>query len=132
MKRYLLLLLLLTAALYAEISVNKAEIINVRQNSMLPVFSADGNYLLYRSDDGLYTYDLRYKEAERFSDKGFDPVMDKDGQIRYRVDNYDGGLRKSSIELYDMRDKSRSTLIKSFRPDMAPKVTDQGVYYIET
>lgn len=131
MKRYLLLLLLLTAGLFAGIGVKKAEVIDIEQDAMLPVFSAEGRHLLFRSGDGLYIYDLQTKNSERFSEGGYDAVMDVNGQIRYRLDHYENGLRKSSIELYDTRSKNRSTLIGPFRPDMAPTITKHGVYYIE-
>jgi hypothetical protein len=131
MKRFGLLLLVFTSGLFAQISVVQLEVLDVNRDAMLPVFGEDGRHMLFRSSDGYYTYDLQTQEARRFSENGYDAVMDKEGRIRYRVDHNERGLRKSSIEMYDTRDQSRTTLVKPFRPDMAPQITNHGVYYIE-
>lgn len=131
MKRYVLIMLLLAAGLYAEVRVREITQLDLHRDALLPSFSADGSTILFSSDDGLYRYETASGRILRYAGSGYDPVMDREGKIIYRLDRYEKGRRLSAILCYDSRSGKSETLIPSFRPDMAPRITDHGVYYVE-
>ncbi len=131
MKKLWVLTLLIASVLSAEVRLIDTQVIDISKNAIQPVFSADGRHILYNADDGLYTYDLLDKKASRFAESGFDPQMDENGVIRYRIDNYDNGFKTSSFSVYDSKTKEKDLVVKNIRLESAPKITNHGVYYVE-
>ena len=131
MKKIAIILMLSAVILFAQVRIIDTQVLEIGNDAIQPVFSADGNYILYGSDDGLYNYQLKEKKATRFADSGYDPVMDEDGVIRYRVDNYNKGYRLSSISVYNTKTKETEFVVKNKRLDSSPIITNHGVYFIE-
>lgn len=131
MKKTLLISMLMSTLLFAGVRVIDTKAIDTGRNALSPVFSEDGKYLLFGSDDGLYTYDLDKKKAVKFAENGYEPVMDENGMIRYRVDNYEKGYRLSSFSVYDSKTKTTEFIVKNKRFNSAPLITNHGVYFIE-
>ena len=131
MKR-IFILLFLAGILSAQVRVTDTRILNTDDHSAIdPVFSADGNCIVYGSDEGLFIYDLSKDKSDRFAESGFEPVMDDQGLIRYRTDSYKRGYRTSSFRVYDTKTKRNDLMIGNLRLESAPKITNHGVYYIE-
>jgi len=131
MKKIAVILMLSAVVLSAQVRIIDTQVLELGNNALQPVFSADGKYILYGSDDGLYSYQLKEKKATRFAESGYDPVMDDQGVIRYRTDIYTNGYRVSSFPVYDSKTKRTDLPIKNVRLESAPKITNHGVYYIE-
>jgi len=130
MKKLLIFTLFITA-LSAEVRLVDTQVLEIGANAIQPVFSADGNFILYNADDGLYTFELQNGQAFKFAESGFDPQMDEAGKIRYRIDNYDNGFKLSSFSIYDTKTNEKDLVVKNIRLESAPKITDHGVYYVE-
>lgn len=131
MKRFICCLLIFILPLCAEPIVREITQLDLQRDALLPSFSADGSNILFSSDDGLYRYESASGRILRYAESGYDPVMDREGVIRYRQDRYEKGRRMSAILRYDSRSEESETLLPAFRPDMAPRITDHGVYYVE-
>ncbi len=131
MKRIAGMLIALTVLLSAEVRVSSVQVLDLETNALLPLFSADGKYILYGAGDGLYTYERSTQTATRFAESGYEPVMDEKGVIRYRIDNYDKGYRLFDFAVYDIKTKTRSIIEKDLRLASAPKITNHGIYFIE-
>jgi len=131
MKKIAFILMMSVVVLFAQVRIVDTQVLELGNNAMQPVFSADGKYILYGSDDGLYNYELGEKKFTRIAESGFDPVMDEYGVIRYRTDNYTNGYRVSSFPVYDSKTKQTDIMVKNVRLESAPKITNHGVYYIE-
>ncbi|MDZ7821757.1 MAG: hypothetical protein U5N26_08105 [Candidatus Marinimicrobia bacterium] len=131
MKKILILASVFCIALFAEPHITGTKVLDLGHEAQMPVFSADGNYILYRSFDGLYRYDIDKDTFQRFADEGYDPVMDEEGIIRYRVDNFERGRRLTSIAVYDPDTGEFSYAVRNKRLDSAPRITDHGVYFVE-
>jgi len=131
MKRFVCCLMIFILPLCAELLVRVITQLDLQRNALLPSFSADGSNILFSSDDGLYRYETASGRILRYAESGYDPVMDREGVIRYRADRYEKGRRLSAVVAYDSRSEKSATLIADMRPDMAPRITDHGVYYVE-
>jgi Tol biopolymer transport system component len=131
MKKGLLFLMLLSTMLIAQVSVINTQTIQIGKDVVKPSFSEDGTYIIFNSDDGLYTYDIDAKKTVRFAENGYDPIMDDNGVIRYRVDNYEKGYRLSSFSVYDTKTNKTELVVKNKRLNSAPVITNHGVYFIE-
>ncbi len=131
MKKIMILTSIFCIALFAEPRITGTRVLDLGHEAQMPVFSGDGNYILYRSYDGLYRYDIGKDTFHRFADEGYDPVMDEEGIIRYRVDNYERGRRLTSIAVYNPDTGEFSYAFRNKRLDAAPKITDHGVYFVE-
>ena len=131
MKKYFIILVFAVGLMSAEINVINTQMLDMGGHAINPVFSADGNYLLYGTEEGLFTYDLKKNRSLRFANTGFDPIMDEHGIIRYRVDNFDKGYRLSSFSEFDPNSDRKEIVLKDIRLQSAPKITDHGFYYVE-
>jgi len=131
MKKITIFLVFLTMILSAQVRVTKTEALDLGANTILPVFGKDGNHLLFTSKEGLQYYDLVQKTSIRIADGGFDYIMDNEGNIRFRVDSFDKGLRLNSVYMYDTKTKNTSKILENKRLEVVPLITNQGVYYIE-
>lgn len=109
----------------------ETQVLDLGTNTILPVFSDDGKYLLFTSTEGLKYYDLTKRTSSRIADMGYDYSMDNAGNIRFRVDSFDKGLRLNSVLLYDIKTKTTTKILENKRLDVVPQITDHGVYYIE-
>lgn len=130
MKRLTLAIALMVVGLQAQISVEKIELVDFAKNAFQPVFSEDGRFLVFRAEDGVYTYNLSSKESEKIAQSGYEPVMDSQGRVSYRLDTYIEGRRLGSIVTYDTQKKSQLTASQAIRFDVAPKITSHGAYYV--
>jgi len=131
MKKITIFLFVFSVILSAQVQVTKTEVLNLGTNTILPVFSGDGKYLLFTSMEGLKYYDLTKRTSSRIADAGYDYNMDNAGNIRFRVDSFDKGLRLNSVLLYDIKTKITTKILENKRLDVVPLITDQGVFYIE-
>ncbi len=131
MKKIATILILSAVVLFAQVRIIDTQVLEIENNAIQPVFSADGNYILYGSNDGLYSYQLKEKKATRFAESGYDPVMDTEGMIRYRFDNYNKGYRLTSFLVYDSKTKKTEFVLNNLRLESSPKITNHGVFYIE-
>ncbi|MBN2781204.1 MAG: PD40 domain-containing protein [Candidatus Marinimicrobia bacterium] len=131
MKRIAIMLIALTVLLGAEVRVSDTQTLDLANNTVMPVFSADGKHLLFNSLEGLQQYEIGSRKMTRIADSGFDYTMDREGRIRFRVDSFEDGMRMNSVYLYDSGTKNTEKIIESKRLDIVPKITDHGVYYIE-
>ncbi len=131
MKKITVLLLLSTIVLFAQVEVAKIEVLDLGTNTIQPVFSQDGQYLVFGSTQGGSYYNLKDKIISHFAESAYDYSMDAEGDIRYRVDTFVDNLRRNSVKVYDSKINKTSTVIDKKRLDIVPKVTDHGVYYIE-
>ena len=131
MKKSAIILILLTVVLYARVDVIDTQVLDLGKNTMNPVFSDDGNYLLFSSLDGAKYYDLRKGKAQIFAEGAYDYKMDSDGRIRYRVDSFVNKLKVNSVKVFDSGTKETEVLLDKKRLDVIPADTDHGIYYIE-
>ncbi|MDZ7797230.1 MAG: hypothetical protein U5N56_09425 [Candidatus Marinimicrobia bacterium] len=131
MKKILILSALFCVILSAVPRVTSVEALDMDHDALMPVFGAGGENILYRSSDGLYRYDIDKGTSSRFAESGYDPVMDAEGIIRYRVDNYEKGRRLTSLAVLDPETEELSYAFRNKRLDAAPKITDHGVYFVE-
>lgn len=131
MKKLTISLFVFTVILSAQMRVAEIEVLDLGTNTIQPVFSDDGKHLLFTSLEGLQYYNLTKKTSSRIADAGYDYSMDNEGNIRFRVDSFDKGLRLNSVHLYDTKTKTITKILMNKRLDVVPQITDHGVYYIE-
>ncbi|MBU0713420.1 hypothetical protein KJ762_02690 [bacterium] len=131
MKKITVFLFVFSVILSAQVRVMETQVLDLGTNTILPVFSDDGKYLLFTSTEGLKYYDLTKRTSSRIADMGYDYSMDNAGNIRFRVDSFDKGLRLNSVLLYDIKTKTTTKILENKRLDVVPQITDHGVYYIE-
>lgn len=131
MKKIVVFLAFFTMILSAQVRVTKTEALDLGTNTIQPVFSNDGHHLLFTSKEGLQYYDLVKKTSIRIADGGYDYIMDSEGNIRFRVDSFDNGLRLNSVYMFDTKTKNTTKILEKKRLDVVPLITSQGVYYIE-
>jgi len=113
------------------VRVAKTEVLDLGDNTIQPVFSNDGKYLLFISQKGLQYYDLKNRTSYQIASAGSDYCMDRDGNIRYRLDSFEKGIRLNSVYLYNTKTKNTTKILENKRLDTVPKITVHGVYYIE-
>lgn len=130
MKRLTLAIALMVVGLQAQISVEKIELVDFAKNAFQPVFSEDGRFLVFRAEDGVYTYNLKSQASEKIAQTGYEPVMDAQGRVSYRLDTYIEGRRLGSVVTYDTKKRSQLTASQPIRFDAAPKITTHGTYYV--
>ena len=124
MKKIAVFLMLFTIVLYAQVKVTKIEVLDLGTSAIMPVFSEDGDHLVFSSMEGGSVYDLKDGKTTRFSASANDYSMDAEGKIRYRVDSYVDGLRMNSVMLYDTKLNETTTLLDKKRLDIIPNITD--------
>lgn len=131
MKKRAMLLMLTAAVLFAQVGVTEVEALDLGTNTIQPVFSENGQYLVFNAIEGGSAYNLGTKKITRFAESAFDYSMDSENNIRYRMDSFVDGRRMNSVMFYDLKDNKTTTIIDKKRLDVVPKVTDHGVFYIE-
>lgn len=131
MKRIVVFVVLLCVSLSAQVSVTQIQTLELGTTAMRPVFSADGNQILFTSSNGLFYHDLNMKHSTRFADSGYDYTMDHKGAIRFRVDTYENKFKLNSIHLYQSDTKATEIILDKKRFDVLPAITDHGIYYVE-
>ncbi len=131
MKRLFILFVLLCAGLSAQVNVTQTKTLELEKSAMRPVFSADGEQILFTSSTGLYYHDLNTKQSTRFADSGYDYTMDSNGDIRFRGDTYENKFKLNSIYLYQSDTKATEIILDKKRLDVLPAITDHGIYYVE-
>jgi tricorn protease-like protein len=131
MKKIAILLVLFTVVLFAQVKVANIEVLDLGTNAIMPVFSDDGEYLVFSSRDGGSVYDLKDGKTIHFSAAANDYSMDAEGKIRYRVDSFVDGLRMNSVMVYDTKLNENTIVLDKKRLDIIPNITDHGVYYME-
>lgn len=117
--------------MFAQIEVSKTDVLDLGNNIIQPVFSADGKQLIFNSLEGGKTYNLETKDLNVFSKAAYDYSMDLDGKIRYRMDTFVDGMRMNSVKVYDSKNNSTTTIIDKQRLDVIPTVTEHGTYYMQ-
>jgi len=131
MKKIIAVFIVFTMILSAQVRVLKTEVMDLGDRTIQPVFSADGKYLLFASSKGLQCYDMAKKTSFQIAAAGTDYSMDIHGNVRYRVDTFDKGMKMNSVYLYNINTKSRTQLLEKKRLDVVPKITETGIFYIE-
>ncbi len=131
MKKSVLILMLFAAALFAKVDVTDIQSLKLGDNTIQPIFSADGKNIVFNSLDGGSIYNLENKTLKHFSKSAYDYVMDIDGKIIYRIDSYIDGLRMNSVKQFDTKNEKTTVLIDKKRLDVIPKITEHGIYFIE-
>ncbi|MFA6618378.1 MAG: hypothetical protein WCT23_04850 [Candidatus Neomarinimicrobiota bacterium] len=131
MKRALTILLMFTIILSANVRVSNVEVLNLGDNLMDPVFSDDGNFLLYTSLDGGNYLNLNTKKSTNFAIAAYDYSMDKSGNIRYRIDTFIDKRKVNSVKIYNSNSKQTEILIDKQRLDIIPSIKDHGIYYVQ-
>ena len=131
MKRILTVFLLLTAMLWAQVSVSSIETLKPGENLMDPVFSDDGKFLLYTSLDGGQYMDLNTEKSTNFAIAAYDYSMDIDGNIRYRIDTFVDKRKVNSVKIYNKNSKNTDVLVDKQRLDIIPSIKDHGIYYVQ-
>lgn len=131
MKRSAIILMLFAVVLSAQVRVSNTEILELGNNTILPVFSDDGKYLVFNSMEGAKYHDIEKNKTHVFAASGSDFCMDADGKIRYRVDSFENDLRVNSVMIHDSKLNRTETILDKKRLDIVPKITEHGVYYIE-
>ena len=120
-----------TVILSASVRVSNVEVLDLGDNLMDPVFSDNGEYLLYTSLEGGNYLNLKTGEITNFADGAYDYSMDLNGDIRFRVDTFVDKKKVNSVKLYHSKNKTTEILLDKKRLDIVPKVKDHGVYYVE-
>ena len=131
MKKIAVVLMLSAVVLFAQVKVSKTEVLDLGHNTILPVFSEDGRYVVFNSLDGGKIYDLETKSTSKFAESAYDYSMDTDGKIRYREDSFVNKMKVNSVKLFDKLSGKTDVILENKRLDIVPKVTNHGVYYIE-
>lgn len=131
MKKSAIVLMLFAVVLSAQVTVTDTKVLDLGHNTIQPVFSEDGKYLLFNSTEGAKAYELKDGKAITFSESAYDYTMDADGQIRFREDSFIDGRRMNSVKVNDINSGKTTTILDKKRLDIIPKITDHGVYYIE-
>jgi tricorn protease-like protein len=131
MKKLVIILMVFVVILSADVQVIKSDILDLGNNTIQPVFSQDGQYLVFGSQEGASYYRIDDKSLTRFAESAFDYSMDAEGNIRYRVDSFVNGLRMNSVKVFESKYNKTTTIIDKKRLDIVPTITDHGVYFIE-
>lgn len=131
MKKIAVFLMLFATLLSAQVLVKETQVLDLGTNTILPVFSDDGQYLLFNSLKGGSYYKLSDKKTTVFAASAYDYRMDTEGVIRYRVDSFVDKLHVNSVKVFDSKTNNTEIIIDKERLDIVPKVTSHGIYYIE-
>ncbi|MCF7832093.1 MAG: hypothetical protein K9N05_00780 [Candidatus Marinimicrobia bacterium] len=131
MKKIAVFLMLFATLLSAQVMVTEVQVLDFGRNTIKPVFSDDGQYLLFSSFEGGNYHKLSDNKTTTFASAAYDYSMDVDGKIRYRTDSFVDDLHMNSVMMYDSKINETTVIIDKKRLDIVPKITEHGVYYLE-
>jgi len=131
MRKITVFLMLFATLLSAQVLVSETQVLDLGTNTILPVFSDDGQYLLFNSLEGGSYYKLSNKETSVFAASAYDYNMDNEGNIRYREDSFVEGLRMNSVKVYNSKSSETEIILDKKRLDVIPRITQHGIFYIE-
>ena len=131
MKKISVFLMLFATLLSAEVVVKNVQVLKLGTNTIQPVFSDDGQFLIFNSMKGGNIYKFSDKKMTNFAASAFDYSMDTDGKVRYRIDTFVNGLRMNSVNVYDSKSNKTDIILDKKRLNIVPKITQHGIFYME-
>lgn len=136
MRTKLILLLWLTGFMLSAQSIEvKAQYelpVTLQSSAHHPTLNADGNLLLYSSDNfkGLYFYDFETKTEKKVSEvqnSGYDPIFSNDNsKVFFRNTSFIDRRRYDALESYDLNTGKQVQMIKPQRDLRAAKSYHNG------